>query len=214
MFFSAVRKTAEVAGFVEAEQPEPVNDPEPLTPDVQKSVIVTLAQVGHVRYHAFDPAIDLAILQQVFGVLKDRVEKHEVCCPNCAKTEWVDVGQFEDDEEIRCSDCDYEGEFCEFDDGVIEKWESSITPTFDTYERCDYSQKQLLDYYAALEGREGLDRSGVEDTDRWSFEGKFARNNQAMYKHSDYPWHNQTADWVTCCGDIGGLLKEPTSEED
>lgn len=214
MFLSAARKAAEVAGFVEAGVPEPVDDSEPMTPDVQKSRITTLHQVGHVRYHVFNPADDLAILQEVFGVLKDKIKKHEACCPECSKVDWVDVGQFEDDEEIRCSDCGYEGEFCQFDDGIEETWSTSSTPAFDIHDRCDFSQKRLLDYYAALEGRDGLDRQGVEDTEAWSFEGEFTSGNQARYKHCDYDWHFQSADWARCCGNISGLLKEPTSEED
>lgn len=214
MFLSAARKAAEVVGFAEAEVPEPVNDSEPMAPDVQPDMKIGLKQVGHVRYHVFNPAVDLAILQEVFGVLKDRVDKHEAFCPECSKVDWVDVDQFEDDEEIRCSDCGYEGEFCQFDEGIIATWSTSSTPAFDVHDRCDYSQRQLLDYYAALEGRDGLDRQGVEDTGLWSFEGKFTNSNQPLYKHCNYDWHTSTADWTTCCGDISGLLKEPTSEED
>ena len=216
MFFSAVKKTAEVAGFIETEPELELVEAEPLTPEKQKRTTLTLQQVGHVRYNAFNPADDLATLQKVFGVLKDKVTRIVMRCPDCLNEGHCEVDQFEEDEEIRCSECGYEDGFINFDEGIQGIWESSITPDQDVVGNWRHDRQQLLTYYAALEGREGVDRSGVRDEEPhfWNFSGEYASNNQPLYQSSMYDWHKVCADWTQLCGEIDYLLEEPEQEDD
>lgn len=216
MFFSAVKKTAEVAGFIETDEPElGLVEAEPLTPEKQKRTTLTLQQVGHVRYNVFNPADDLATLQKVFGVLRDKVTRNAMQCPDCLNEGHCEVDQFEEDEEIRCSECGHIDDFSRFDEGVQDIWESSITPKQDVVNNWRHSKQALMTYYAALEGREGMDRVGVRDEEphHYTFNGEYGRG-QALYQSSLYDWQKEYADWVQCCGEIDYLLEEPEQEDD
>lgn len=212
MFFSAAKKAAEVAGFIEAE-PEEIIEEVSLTPMKQPNMICTLKQVGYVRYAVFNPADDLSILQQVFGVLKKRVEKNEMSCPDCCHTAFVEVGTFEEDEYITCPGCGNEEEFSVFDDGISEIWGTSITPAFSVGDRCGHSLQQVLNYYAALEGREGSLTQGV-DLENYSFTGRFTKDGVPLFKGNRFEWHEVTPDWARVCGNLDKLLQEPSDDDD
>lgn len=200
MFMSAARKAAEVVGIME-EVPEHIEEEVAAIPTEQPDIIVSLAQVGNVRYTYFNPAGDLKILEELFGVLHEQKQLHNLSCPSCSHEDTCPTGTFDDDEEVQCSECHYEADFDCFDDGIYKTWTCSrkYTSAEVVHVGSDrYSARVMLDYYAALMGKP----DELEGRENYTFNGEYV-NGLPLYEDNTYDWHKRTPDW----GDLRGKLR-------
>jgi Zn ribbon nucleic-acid-binding protein len=209
---SAAKKVAEVAGLISEDQPE-VEDGNSI-PQITKQTdkTVALTQVGNVRYTYFNPMDDKTLLENLFGVMHDKKKSvHYLSCPDCNHHDMVDVGTFEDDEEISCSECGYEGDFENFDDGEYEVWEVSRKYTFKEVDFVvnGYWPHTALVYYAALLGKP----DALASNDDYEFSGQY-NDGVPMYRGTLHSWDQRCPEWSHLRGKIKPLSDMPTDDEE
>ena len=200
MFMSAARKAAEVVGIVD-EVPEHIEEEVAAIPTKQSGAIVKLEQVGNVRYTYFNPVGDLKILEELFGVLHEQEQLHNLSCTNCDHEDTCPTGTFDDDDEVQCSECQHEDDFDCFDDGVFTTWTCSrkYTSAEVMHVGSDrFTARAMLDYYAALMGKPD-ELVGLEN---YCFHGEY-RDGLPIYQDSTFVWHTRTPEW----GDLRGELR-------
>jgi hypothetical protein len=174
--FSAAKKVAEVAGVIDEPEIIIVDDPEPYIPEpVNLSQTITAKQVGNVPpfVRVIDPADDLAILEELFGVYRNAAKVMVMSCPECDAeyTMPYEVGLNLDDY-CECPDCGHEDTFSDFLDGIVTKTSTSRTPSNaevlfaikqeisrhwdidDVHRIAGEKRDSLMGYYAVLTGNE------------------------------------------------------------
>tara|TARA_R110000851_G_scaffold182282_2_gene331397 strand:- start:173 stop:901 length:729 start_codon:yes stop_codon:yes gene_type:complete len=175
--FSAVKKVAEVAGVI-SDEPDIIidDDPVPYIPEpVDLSQTITAKQVGNVAPYVrvIDPADDLAILEELFGVYRAADKVMEMSCPSCDSESTLPYQTgLNLDDYCSCPDCGHEDTFADFLDAIDTKVSTSRTPSdlevlfaigqciYDHWDGHDIElaiegiRESLMDYYAVLLGKE------------------------------------------------------------
>lgn len=211
MFFSAAKKAAEFTGLVEA--PVELVEPEPETPVITKQgdTIATLKQVGNVRYTVFNPATDLKILEELFGVLHERKLHTMMACPNCGHDDTCLQGTFDDDEYITCSECSNEDTFECFEEYDFQMWTHSrtCTPEEVLHVSILHDEKLLAEYYAELSGKEGL-LAGNPDME---FTGDYS-DGLPIYQSINHSWHRECPQWDSLRGNLKSISTMDVPSDD
>tara|TARA_R110000851_G_scaffold282324_1_gene435853 strand:- start:376 stop:1107 length:732 start_codon:yes stop_codon:yes gene_type:complete len=199
--FSAAKKVAEVAGVIDEPKIEVIadldlhwNEPQPVNLDQH----ITAKQIGNVPpfVRVIDPADDLAILEELFGVYRDAEKVMEMSCPECHAEYTVPyqtgLGL---DAPCECPDCEYEDTISDFLDSIEVKTSTSRTPSdlevlfatkqevgrhwdMDDVQRvAGKNRDSLMGYYAVLKGNEhtlgtydtarGRRDDGIDHLGRW-----------------------------------------------
>ena len=175
--FSAAKKVAEVAGVI-SDKPDIIidDDPVPYIPEpVNLSQTITAKQVGNVTpfVKVIDPADDLAILEELFGVYRAADKVMEMSCPSCDSESTLPYQTgLNLDDCCTCPDCEHEDTFADFLDAIDTKVSTSRNPSdlevlfatrqrvYDHWSDHDIEQategirESLMNYYGVLLGKE------------------------------------------------------------
>lgn len=211
MFFSAAKKAAEFTGLVEA--PVELVEPEPEAPVITKQpdLVTTLTQVGNVRYTVFNPADDLKILEELFGVLHERKMHTLMECPECCHEGSCLEGTFEQYDLITCSECGHEDAFNHFEGYDFQMWTHSrtCTPEEVLHVSSFHDEKLLAEYYAELSGKEGL-LAGNPDME---FTGDY-RDGLPIYQSINHSWHRECPQWNSLRGNLKSISTMDVPSDD
>lgn len=134
--FGAAKKAAEVAGLVDAPEPE-IEDQVEVDQDVQPVHLVQtidIKQIGNVAPFVSikDPAKDLAILEELYGVYRESEKVMVMSCEDCEAEYTIPYQEGVSlDEDCECPDCGYEGDVSDFLKQIDTKTSTSRTPSVD-----------------------------------------------------------------------------------
>ena len=172
MFFSAVKKTAEVAGFIEADEPElglvevdEVADETSIAAPVKVSS-TSIQQRGKIAPYVVDPTVEYNKMAELFGVFDKGSRQYEMSCPSCGEEQLIDATSVDMQQECECPSCGEQDTFDAFYDGLKEEVKSSRTPSdeeillvtgkpsryIDNARWLAKTRQELLEYYGLLNG--------------------------------------------------------------
>ena len=172
MFFNAVKKTAEVAGFIETDEPElgsvevdEVADETSIAAPVKVSS-TSIQQRGKIAPYVVDPTVEYNKMAELFGVFDKGSRQYEMSCPSCGEEQLIDATSVDMQQECECPSCGEQDTFDAFYDGLKEEIKSSRTPSdeeivlvtgksshyIDNASWLGRTRQELLDYYGLLNG--------------------------------------------------------------